>query len=442
MLHSARRDWHRMTHMANPEQLAILQKGTDSWNEWRRSQKQTEVDLSGAYLRSADLNGAYLRSANLSNANLNAANLSYANLRSADLNDANLNAADLSYADLNDANLNDANLNAATLSSADLGDAKLSYADLSGAYLSGADLNAPYLRRANLRSANLNDANLNDANLNAADLRRANLSFANLRNADLRKAKLIEADLRNAKLIEADLGHLNVSAATLGYTVFAAIDLSLATGLESVVHEGPSTIGIDTVFRSKGEIPEIFLRGAGVPDAFIRYAKSLVGSPIEFYSCFISYSTKDQEFADRLYADLQAKGVRCWFAPHDVKGGRKLHEQIDEAIRIHDKLLLILSPHSMSSEWVQTEISKARKREVRDKVRVLFPISLAPFQAIQDWESFDADTGKDSAREIREYFIPDFSNWKDHDSYQKAFERLVKDLKAPAEKTNKTSSGS
>ena len=31
---------------------------------------------------------------------------------------------------------------------------------------------------------------------------------------------------------------------------------------------------------------------------------------------------------------------------------------------------------------------------------------------------FDADPGIDSAREIREYFIPDFSNWKDHDSYE------------------------
>jgi hypothetical protein len=32
--------------------------------------------------------------------------------------------------------------------------------------------------------------------------------------------------------------------------------------------------------------------------------------------------------------------------------------------------------------------------------------------------------------EIRKYFIPDFSNWKDHDPYQEAFQRLVKDLKA------------
>jgi hypothetical protein len=43
---------------------------------------------------------------------------------------------------------------------------------------------------------------------------------------------------------------------------------------------------------------------------------------------------------------------------------------------------------------------------------------------------FDADTGKDSAREIREYFIPDFSNWKDHASFEAAFDRLQRDLKA------------
>jgi len=55
---------------------------------------------------------------------------------------------------------------------------------------------------------------------------------------------------------------------------------------------------------------------------------------------------------------------------------------------------------------------------------------VAPFTAIREWECFDADTGKDSAREIREYYIPDFSNWKDDGSYLKAFERLLKDLSA------------
>ena len=62
--------------------------------------------------------------------------------------------------------------------------------------------------------------------------------------------------------------------------------------------------------------------------------------------------------------------------------------------------------------------------------QVLFPIAIVPFEKIRTWKCFDADVGKDSAREIREYFIPDFSNWKDHDSYQKAFGRLLRDLNA------------
>jgi hypothetical protein len=243
-----------------------------------------------------------------------------------------------------------------------------------------------------------------------------NLGGANLIEANLGGANLREADLREANLFE---------------TLFVDIDLSKTKGLQSCRYSGPSSLEIRTLTRS-GRLPLEFLRGCGLPDNFIDYLPSLVNQAIQFYSCFISYSTKDQDFADRLHADLQAKGIRCWFAPHDVQGGRKLHEQIDEAIRLHDKLLLILSPASMDSEWVKTEISKARKREVRDGARVLFPISLAPFEAIRDWECFDADAGKDSAREIREYYIPDFSSWKDHDSYQKAFQRLVKDLQAPA----------
>jgi hypothetical protein len=116
--------------------------------------------------------------------------------------------------------------------------------------------------------------------------------------------------------------------------------------------------------------------------------------------------------------------------PDDVKGGQKLHEQIDAAIRYYDKLLLVLSESSLRSEWVMTEIRKARKAEVREKRRKLFPLRLVDFKTIQDWECFDADAGKDLAVEVREYFIPDFSNWKEHDAFEGAFDRLLRDLKA------------
>jgi hypothetical protein len=127
--------------------------------------------------------------------------------------------------------------------------------------------------------------------------------------------------------------------------------------------------------------------------------------------------------------------VRVWFAPEDLKGGKKLHEQLFEAIQIHDRLLIVLSEHSIQSEWVMTEIRKARAVEKKEKRRKLFPIRLCDMATLQAWECFDADTGKDLAVEMREYFIPDFSNWKvladGHPAaFESAFARLKKDLEA------------
>jgi CheY-like chemotaxis protein len=147
-------------------------------------------------------------------------------------------------------------------------------------------------------------------------------------------------------------------------------------------------------------------------------------------SCFLSYSSRDQLFAERLYADIRRRGIRCWFAPEDMRAGKKVHEQIEQAIGKYDKLLLIISEHSMQSEWVKTEIAHARAKEVKEHRRVLFPIAIVPFKQIREWTAFDADSGKDSAREIREYFIPDFSDWSNEQSYGKGLSRLLEDLHA------------
>ena len=122
--------------------------------------------------------------------------------------------------------------------------------------------------------------------------------------------------------------------------------------------------------------------------------------------------------------------LRTWYAPEDMQAGRKIHEEIDQAIREHDKLLIVLSEHSMQSEWVKTELYKARQREIKDGRRMLFPVALVDYEAIRTWECFDADTGKDLAREIREYYIPDFQNWKDQNTFADSFQRLLRDLQA------------
>ena len=375
--------------MANPEHLAILKRGVEVWNKWREDHKDVVPNLRGA-----NLSGSHIGKADLRGANITEAHLIGVELRGANLYDANLSMANLWKADLR-----------------------------------AAVLNSATLVKTGLRETDLRDGRLNNAVLIEADLRGADLSGAELREANLRKANLSAADLCGADLWGVSLSEADVDQATVSGTLFADIDLSNVAGLETVKHIGPSPITVGTINKSNGNIPDAFLRGCGVPDDLIGYIKSIAGA-IQYYSCFISYSTKDQEFADRLYADLQAKGVRCWFAPHDIRGGRKIHEQLDDAIRLHDKLLLILSEHSMASDWVGTEVANAREREAREKRQMLYPLSIAPFEEVKKWKLFDADRGKDSAREIREYFIPDFSNWKDHDSYQNAFTKLVADLKA------------
>lgn len=145
---------------------------------------------------------------------------------------------------------------------------------------------------------------------------------------------------------------------------------------------------------------------------------------VPYHSVFISYSSIDEAFATKLFEALKESGVRVWFAPHDIKPGQKIHRQIHHAIEEYDKLLLVLSEASMKSDWVGTELYKARHRERQQDVQMLFPVRLVPFERIREWSAFDADSGRDLAREIREYFIPDFTNWNDDDAFGREFGRL------------------
>jgi TIR domain/Pentapeptide repeats (8 copies) len=290
----------------------------------------------------------------------------------------------------------------------------LSYKGLGGSRNDYSNIN---FSGTNLKFSSLTFANLSKANLNRTDLMGAYLMGTNLRGASLCGARINVTNLDSADLTEVDM-----SNATLHYAIFANVDLRSVKGLESVKHSSPSAIDIRTVYRSQGNIPETFLLKAGVPDSFVTYARSLVSRPLEYFSCFISYSNQDEAFVNRLYADLQNKGVRCWFAPEDLKIGDHYHQRIDESIRLYDKLVLILSEQAIQSAWVEREVVAAREKEDREQRLVLFPIRL---------DDAVMDTTKAWAADVRRrWHIGDFTEWKHHDAYQQSFERLLRDLKA------------
>lgn len=289
--------------------------------------------------------------------------------------------------------------------SVDLREADLSQVDLREANLSGV-----YLSRANLRKVNLSGAYLIGADLNGADLREANLSGVYLSGADLSgvylsRANLSGADLSEATLTRADLSGADLSGAILVKTVLGALDLRNVKGLVEIRHRGPSYIEQHTILLPQDGSALHFLRGAGVPDEWIEFWRSTSMHPIQYHSLFISYSSQDELLARRLHADLQAEGVRCWFAPEDLKIGDKLRPRIDEAIHLHEKLLLLLSEHALASAWVETEVETALEKERLHQREVLFPIRLddSVLQTKEAW----------AAQLRRQRHIGDFTGWKD-----------------------------
>lgn len=432
--------------MANEEQLILLKQRVEQWNNWRKQHPEVQPDLCGADLICGDLCGANLSNVNLYNADLIASNLNNADLSNACLSDADLRAANLRNVNLYSADLHSANLHSAHLSKANLKYTNFSDANLINADLHEADLIGATFIRANLKCAELDDSDLsyaklsnaslmgaslistalNDADLSNANLSSANLNDANLASANLDNACLTYVNLERGIFFSTKLDNADLSGATMGNTILYEMDLRKVKGLSNIYHEGPSLVELYTIQLPQDGSALHFLRGVGVPDEWIDILRSTMMYPIQYHSCFISYSNKDDILARRLHADLQDYGVRCWFAPHDMKIGDKIRPRIDEAIHLQEKLLLLLSEHSLASAWVEAEVEAALEKEQQQQREMLFPIRLdeSVMQTRQAW----------AAALRRTRHIGDFTRWTEPTSYQVAFERLLRDLKKVEDK--------
>lgn len=311
----------------------------------------------------------------------------------------------------------------ADLSGADLGAFALPCAQLIGVNLRGANLRGANLANARLQRSDLSETNLRMAELPQAKAIDCYLSRADLTGADLTGADLQGADLRGAMLKHTKLEAANLTGALFGDTVIADVDLGNTNGLWSIRHHAPSSIGVDTILRSRSQ-PKIsagFLQKFRIPEHFAKQLASSENGGQTYHSIFISYSSHDQVFVWELYNNLEQAGLKELFmAVSDVRTGELFADSIADSIKSHDKLLVILSAASLSSTWVAQEVRIAMEMETAGN-RVIFPIRIddAVLTAQHDW-----------ARSLRDTrHIADFSNWQITASYEKSLAKLLADLK-------------
>jgi uncharacterized protein YjbI with pentapeptide repeats len=405
----------------------LLTIGPEAWNKWKKENPDRNLDFSGHKFEG-------VLTANLHDLDFSGADISDAEFRSADLSRTNLSGVRGWGADFQGATLNESIFTEALLMRADLRGAVIQRTDFSRADMSEANFRTargPYARfcGAEISKCDFSLSGLINADFTNSDAHGADFSVASLTNANLTGARLTSAIFNESYLTDTDFTNAEV-----GMTLFCRVNLSNAIGLETINHERPSTLGLDTIVLSEGRLPEQFLRGCGIPDSISIQIPSLIRAlePIQFYPCFISYSHEDKQFARKLCLSLQSQGISCWLDEHQLLPGDDIFEKVDQAIRLRDKVLLCCSKSSLTSWWVDNEINSAFEKEQLlmkqrgRKVLALVPLNLDGYMFSGEWKS-----GKSS--QIKSRLAADFAGWDaDNQKFDEQVNKLVKALRTDA----------
>ena len=94
---------------------------------------------------------------------------------------------------------------------------------------------------------------------------------------------------------------------------------------------------------------------------------------------FISYSKKDSDFAHKLADDLEAAGFKIWI-DRSIGGGDLWRETIEKNLKTAGEVIIVVSPNSMTSEWVKHEGSLAYGWGKK-----LYPILIEKVEALPPW---------------------------------------------------------
>jgi len=95
---------------------------------------------------------------------------------------------------------------------------------------------------------------------------------------------------------------------------------------------------------------------------------------------FISHSHRDQAFVRRLAQDLDGNGLEVWYSEWEMKPGDSIAKKIGTGVLSCGYMIVVLSPHSVNSKWVEKELSVGITAHLAEKNVTLIPILLRDCQ--------------------------------------------------------------
>jgi len=301
--------------------------------------------------------------------------------------------------------------------------------DLSGADLSNRDLQRIDLSGSLLIGTNLSNSNLHLANFGPACFEKK-ITIPYWRAARLESASLENSDLTQAYFVSV-FHKTNMCGAMCRYTRFVDVhNIADAIGLDMVVHGGKCSIGIDTIFKGQGNIPDRFIRGCGYDPIVQKYVLNggeLEGHSIRLKTCFISYSSKDKEFSSKLSRRLNELGMDYWYDAEHMIDGEGIKEQISHEISSRDRVIIVISQNALDSGWVNFEIKKALDEEKQRKQhspkgwRILFPIMID--------DAFIESDDPDIILLRKDRVASDFRKVDNHREFENSFKKMVLGLR-------------
>ena len=101
---------------------------------------------------------------------------------------------------------------------------------------------------------------------------------------------------------------------------------------------------------------------------------------------FISYSHKDTEYAHGLANNLQKTGLKIWIDER-LDYGSQWPQEIQKQLDACDAFIIIMTPRSFASEWVQSELQRAKR-----KLKPIFPLLLEgdePWLSVESTQFYD-----------------------------------------------------